>query len=1302
MGCSEDDARWLQKRLKSFLDLPFPYRLLMHQFQMMETFDEQAMELYLSEPRLDDILKMVTVSASAGARVRRSLEDKRRAAASAGPTGDESATRVPGQSKARQKPVRVEDAELWSDSLKEGWLCGTGGLAGDKGHRSGVGGMGRGGVTGGGEAEKAEAWDGGWQWRCEPATGPGPYRRLELQLAGTDISSAQASPLTPCDHPEQGCSQSALCFVTRGRRAGTVSLGRLHDPVGCTLQRHPVLGAHDRLLWVKGVDELLQVNPAAGRRILNDGFWLVGRHYTRLVTKDIGTDTQVVFAALSSLSPSDKEHCFLDAPNPEFLRNLVADCWSLGEGGGTFAKYAHRPALFLSPAQSTSLKPSEIHYVDNVYGDAPSPALLPNNICTSSSSSSDSDMSSSSSSSTLRTSVCSGTHHSVSLLDLARDTELGSGHHRWEMGSDRPVMTDGNGLICAELARSLPCTTAARLPAPGQAQTEAMLRAVSASFAPSTTTPASQYGQGVEGLGGKTGDGGSASAAGEVGVNTCVQVRVYDPRVGAVIKGTFTPCTTLPPGVKLVVSRTQVKAPSLPVFLEALDRLHSNQPSADISTHINAAATAPVPASPAVKAVVSASTWMGNSDGPPAEPFTPDVELLDQLQKTQSAMMQDQLKLRFPIPDSVVLMGLPDPTGLIEEGCVAAFTNEAMGKAGGMEVLVYSQRFPAATRHSQIVRQFQQAPYIPPAPGGIPAGMIYSGSRVNLDQGPLLPAPPVSAAIAANNIDTQPALICDLPAAAGAQAADAVSRNVQLADSAGLSASQRAAASLSKEASDAIERRLTDYHEFCSKADLSMRVAYKLWETAACVFGADHSHAKTLSWLYTQALDAPRTGFYHTIMDPLQSKIQEPAWLKALRLGNCPQQLLATASSTCADERCRAPALFNARGEPQGKFCGSHKAAGMVNVLQRTCQDEGCFTKPHWNEAGATEARYCGDHKLPGMVKVGKEHRRPPNYSSSILAKLHQAAWQFQQEFESSSLERCSTLPAASQPPVMDRILQEAGRHVTAAQQTTQAPSSCSSSAPSSQPPSLHSGSEPTEAQQTAQQTSNSNSYRSPSHPLHSIPGPTPHSTQLESPIPTLHVPAYTTSHHTPDLAPHHSHTPPSLSPTSTGQPIQGSRQAVLAVDPNHVRLAEQLKARWEAEAAAVHLACGPEEHGSSGFTFPGRRQKEASRRQQIQLRTSLDLVADKLAREAGVIAHTLGIELGGAAEKWQMCLGSKPGSVCAHWSQQHANRRHESADVSHETGVAWFQTPVNTIHRSAGRVHGSAPTSQKRECALR
>lgn len=126
--------------------------------------------------------------------------------------------------------------------------------------------------------------------------------------------------------------------------------------------------------------------------------------------------------------------------------------------------------------------------------------------------------------------------------------------------------------------------------------------------------------------------------------------------------------------------------------------------------------------------------------------------------------------------------------------------------------------------------------------------MIYSGSRVNLDQGPLLPAPHVSATIAAPNSETQPALVCDLPASAGAQAADAASRNFQLADSAGLSASQRAAASLSEEASDAIERRLTVYHEFCSVADLNMRVAYKLWETAACVFGADHSHAKTLSW----------------------------------------------------------------------------------------------------------------------------------------------------------------------------------------------------------------------------------------------------------------------------------------------------------------------------------------------------------------------------------------------------------------------------------------------------------------------
>lgn len=61
-------------------------------------------------------------------------------------------------------------------------------------------------------------------------------------------------------------------------------------------------------------------------------------------------------------------------------------------------------------------------------------------------------------------------------------------------------------------------------------------------------------------------------------------------------------------------------------------------------------------------------------------------------------------------------------------------------------------------------------------------------------------------------------------------------------------ASLRAAADLSSEQQSNIESRLTEYHQFCTVADHEMRVAYKLWETSACIYGVDHSHTKTLSW----------------------------------------------------------------------------------------------------------------------------------------------------------------------------------------------------------------------------------------------------------------------------------------------------------------------------------------------------------------------------------------------------------------------------------------------------------------------
>ncbi|GFR46442.1 hypothetical protein Agub_g8016, partial [Astrephomene gubernaculifera] len=59
-----------------------------------------------------------------------------------------------------------------------------------------------------------------------------------------------------------------------------------------------------------------------------------------------------------------------------------------------------------------------------------------------------------------------------------------------------------------------------------------------------------------------------------------VQLRVYDPRVGAVIKGTFTPVVSgLPPGAWLLVRASQVKAPSWSRVAALMGRTAPNGPA---------------------------------------------------------------------------------------------------------------------------------------------------------------------------------------------------------------------------------------------------------------------------------------------------------------------------------------------------------------------------------------------------------------------------------------------------------------------------------------------------------------------------------------------------------------------------------------------------------------------------------------------------------------------------------------------------------------------------------------------------
>lgn len=155
---------------------------------------------------------------------------------------------------------------------------------------------------------------------------------------------------------------------------------------------------------------------------------------------------------------------------------------------------------------------------------------------------------------------------------------------------------------------------------------------------------------------------------------------------------------------------------------------------------------------------------------------------------------------------------------------------------------------------------------------------------------------------------------------------------------------------------------------------------------------------------------------------------------------------------------------------------------------------------------------------------------------------------------------------------------------------------------------------------------------------------------QIISTSPHLHItlaqpskPTIALSHPPPSKShPSSSHTPAShlRHPSPMHLPTHG-----ISERGPHVLLAEKLKQRWDAGSASVYSTLGAEDPGTKSYR---RSKMEASRRQQIHLRTSLDMVAEKLAREAVEIAVEVGLDLGGADERWEMCMGPAGyGKVC-------------------------------------------------------
>ena len=69
-------------------------------------------------------------------------------------------------------------------------------------------------------------------------------------------------------------------------------------------------------------------------------------------------------------------------------------------------------------------------------------------------------------------------------------------------------------------------------------------------------------------------------------------------------------------------------------------------------------------------------------------------------------------------------------------------------------------------------------------------------------------------------------------------------------------------------------------------------------------------------------------------------------------------------------ETCGIRASFNIEGETRGRFCSTHKALGMVNVVDKRCESSGCTSQPSFNFVGESKGRFCKAHSEPNMVDV--------------------------------------------------------------------------------------------------------------------------------------------------------------------------------------------------------------------------------------------------------------------------------------------------------------------------------------------
>jgi hypothetical protein len=62
--------------------------------------------------------------------------------------------------------------------------------------------------------------------------------------------------------------------------------------------------------------------------------------------------------------------------------------------------------------------------------------------------------------------------------------------------------------------------------------------------------------------------------------------------------------------------------------------------------------------------------------------------------------------------------------------------------------------------------------------------------------------------------------------------------------------------------------------------------------------------------------------------------------------------------------------MYNFSGLNKGRFCGTHRLEGMIDVFNRRCEHEKCTTRPMYNFSSLNEGRFCSTHRLEGMIDV--------------------------------------------------------------------------------------------------------------------------------------------------------------------------------------------------------------------------------------------------------------------------------------------------------------------------------------------